>query len=71
MSTPSLATELIARIWPSIPEVVPFGQTFLNKMILILCAGGGVAGTLLTLMMSYLMTGDPTPTPTPVPPLPF
>ncbi len=71
MSTPSLVAELLARIWPSIHEVVPLGQTLVNKMIFVLCAGGGVAGTLLAPMISYLITGDPTPTPTPVPPLPF
>jgi hypothetical protein len=70
MSSHSLVTELLKTIGPSIDAVVPFGRTFLGEAIRLgLYAGGGVGVSLLTLLLTFLLSGNPPPTP--APPLPF
>jgi len=75
MSSNSLATELLKEIETSIHVMISLGRTSLVEVIRWgVCAGsgGGVSGiTLMLVVLTILITGDPNP-PSPTPtPLPF
>jgi hypothetical protein len=72
MSSNSLATELLKEIETSIHVMISLGRTSLVEVIRWGVCGGGVSGiTLMLIVLTILITGDPNP-PSPTPtPLPF